>query len=75
MHSFTTIIFTAGYTAEPKGVMLTHRNILANIHAIQLKAQIKDKETVLGVMPFFHSFGFSLTLWGVLTLGHTLCQF
>jgi acyl-[acyl-carrier-protein]-phospholipid O-acyltransferase/long-chain-fatty-acid--[acyl-carrier-protein] ligase len=66
-----TVIYTAGSTAEPKGVLLTHRNILSNIQAIQLKAGIMDKEVVLGVMPFFHSFGFTLTLWAVLALGHT----
>ncbi len=65
-----TVLFTAGSTGDPKGVMLTHRNILSNIHAIQQQARLSEKETVLGVVPFFHSFGFTLTLWAVLTLGH-----
>lgn len=65
------IVFTTGSTSEPKGVMLTHRNILSNIWALQTVAKISAKEVVLGVVPFFHSFGFTLTLWAVMTLGHT----
>ena len=64
------LLFTAGSTGDPKGVVLSHRNILSNIHAIQQQARLAKKETVLGVVPFFHSFGFTLTLWTVLALGH-----
>lgn len=64
------LLFTAGSTGEPKGVVLSHRNILTNIHAIQQQTGLSEQETVLGVMPFFHSFGFTLTLWAVLALGH-----
>ncbi len=64
------VLFTAGSTGDPKGVVLSHRNILSNIHAIQQQARLSEKETVLGVVPFFHSFGFTLTLWAVLALGH-----
>ena len=66
------IIFTAGTTGEPKGVMLSHRNILSNINAVIAHARIYDRQTVLGVLPFFHSFGFLLTLWGPLVLGHSV---
>ncbi len=66
------ILFTAGSTGDPKGVMLSHRNILSNIHAIQQQARLSEKEVVLGVVPFFHSFGFTLTLWTVLALGHSV---
>lgn len=64
------ILFTAGSTGDAKGVMLTHRNILTNVHAIQQQARLSEREFVLGVVPFFHSFGFTLTLWAVLALGH-----
>lgn len=67
-----TLLFTAGSTGDSKGVLLTHRNILTNIHAIQQQARLSNHETVLGVVPFFHSFGFTLTLWTVLTLGHSV---
>jgi acyl-[acyl-carrier-protein]-phospholipid O-acyltransferase/long-chain-fatty-acid--[acyl-carrier-protein] ligase len=64
-----TLIFTSGSTGEPKGVVLSHRNILANIHQINAHLQILPEEVVLGILPFFHAFGFTITLWTVLCLG------
>lgn len=66
------IIFTAGSTSKPKGVVLSHRNILSNINAIKEQGQIKSGEIVLGVIPFFHSFGLTMTLWAPLCLGETV---
>lgn len=63
------IIFTSGSTADPKGVVLSHSNILSNIHAIRMRGQVSPGEIVLGVVPFFHSFGFTMTLWAPLCLG------
>lgn len=67
-----TIIFTAGSTSDPKGVVLSHGNILSNINAIKEQGQIKAGEIVLGVIPFFHSFGLTMTLWAPLCLGETV---
>ncbi|MCC7528229.1 MAG: AMP-binding protein [Candidatus Melainabacteria bacterium] len=67
-----TIIFTAGSTSDPKGVVLSHGNILSNINAIRAQGQIKPGEIVLGVIPFFHSFGLTMTLWAPLCLGETV---
>ncbi len=67
-----TIIFTAGSTSDPKGVVLSHGNILSNINAIREQGQIKTGEIVLGVIPFFHSFGLTITLWAPLCLGETV---
>ncbi len=64
-----TIIFTSGSTGDPKGVVLTQRNILSNIHQFALQARIiPQKDVVMGVLPFFHSFGYTVPLWAVLTL-------
>ncbi|MBS0266199.1 MAG: MFS transporter [Planctomycetes bacterium] len=63
-----TIIFTSGSTGEPKGVMLTHHNIRGNVDAIEQLFQLKGSDVLLGVLPFFHSFGFTGTLWTVLSL-------
>jgi acyl-[acyl-carrier-protein]-phospholipid O-acyltransferase/long-chain-fatty-acid--[acyl-carrier-protein] ligase len=61
--ALATVIFSSGSTGIPKGVMLTHRNILANIDAIGQVYQLSRKDVLVGVLPFFHSFGFTGTLW------------
>jgi acyl-[acyl-carrier-protein]-phospholipid O-acyltransferase/long-chain-fatty-acid--[acyl-carrier-protein] ligase len=61
--ALATVIFSSGSTGVPKGVMLTHRNILANVDAIGQVYQVSDDDVMLGVLPFFHSFGFTGTLW------------
>jgi acyl-[acyl-carrier-protein]-phospholipid O-acyltransferase/long-chain-fatty-acid--[acyl-carrier-protein] ligase len=58
-----TVIFSSGSEGEPKGVMLTHRNILTNIEST-MRAFPHDKhDGMMGILPFFHSFGFMATLW------------
>jgi len=63
-----TVIFTSGSTGEPKGVMLTYRNIASNVDAIDKVIQLRSGDTMLGILPFFHSFGYTVTLWGPLAL-------
>ncbi|MGH7199835.1 MAG: AMP-binding protein, partial [Planctomycetaceae bacterium] len=58
-----TVIFTSGSTGEPKGVMLSHHNILSNINAVDELFHITRDDVLLGILPFFHSFGFTATLW------------
>jgi acyl-[acyl-carrier-protein]-phospholipid O-acyltransferase/long-chain-fatty-acid--[acyl-carrier-protein] ligase len=64
-----TVIFTSGSTGDPKGVVLSHRNVLSNIHQVNSHVAILTEEVVLGILPFFHSFGYTITLWTVLCLG------
>jgi len=61
--SVATIIFSSGSTGVPKGVMLTHRNILSNVDAVLQVYQLQHDDVLIGVLPFFHSFGFTGTIW------------
>ncbi len=63
-----TVIFTAGSTGRPKGAMLTHRNIGSNIEAFNQIIRLTADDVLTGVLPLFHSFGYTTTLWTVLTL-------
>jgi acyl-[acyl-carrier-protein]-phospholipid O-acyltransferase/long-chain-fatty-acid--[acyl-carrier-protein] ligase len=67
--SLATVVFSSGSTGVPKGVMLSHRNILANVDAVAQVFQLKSDDVMVGVLPFFHSFGFSVTLWLPLIAG------
>ena len=58
-----TIIFSSGSTGEPKGVMLSNDNISCNIESLFDVLRVKDKDCLIGALPFFHSFGFTVTLW------------
>ena len=64
-----TVIFTSGSTGMPKGVMLSHANISHNVDAIDRAVKLNREDTVLGVLPFFHSFGYAVTLWAAMSLG------
>jgi acyl-[acyl-carrier-protein]-phospholipid O-acyltransferase/long-chain-fatty-acid--[acyl-carrier-protein] ligase len=63
-----TVIFTSGSTGIPKGVMLTHHNISTNVEAIDQVVHPRHSDLILGVVPFFHSLGYTVTLWGPLLL-------
>ncbi len=62
VHELATVIFSSGSTGEPKGVMLTHSNIFSNIEGFYQVGQIQRNDVVMGVLPFFHSFGFTACL-------------
>lgn len=68
-HAEATVIFTSGSTGDPKGVVLSHHNILSNVMQIDEQVHLHPNEVLLGVLPFFHSFGFTVTIWTALCLG------
>ncbi len=67
--NLATIMFTSGSTGEPKGVLLTHGNITSNLEGLYQVFNIKSNDVMLGILPFFHSFGFTGTLWFPLLSG------
>lgn len=64
-----TIIFTSGSTGRPKGVMLSWRSIEANTGMVDTLLHLRQDDVMLGVLPFFHTFGFTITLWTPLAMG------
>lgn len=70
-----TIIFSSGSTGEPKGVVLTHRNIAANADASIRTLEIGPTERLFGILPFFHSFGYTVCLWAPLNAPCTAVYF
>jgi acyl-[acyl-carrier-protein]-phospholipid O-acyltransferase / long-chain-fatty-acid--[acyl-carrier-protein] ligase len=68
-----TVIFTSGSTGTPKGVPLTLMNVASNIQGFDQYISVKPTDNFLGILPFFHSFGFTVTLWGAMTLPCSAC--
>lgn len=66
------LLFTSGSSGEPKGVVLTHRNIFANCAQISSLSILPDTAVLMACLPVFHSFGFTVTLWYPLLRGCTV---
>jgi acyl-[acyl-carrier-protein]-phospholipid O-acyltransferase/long-chain-fatty-acid--[acyl-carrier-protein] ligase len=62
LDDLATVIFSSGSTGEPKGVRLTHYNVGSNIEQLEQVFGLNRRDCLLGVLPFFHSFGFTGTL-------------
>ena len=58
-----TVIFSSGSTGDPKGVMLSHFNLMSNISQVGQVFMLDHRDRILGILPFFHSFGFMAGLW------------
>lgn len=67
--SVATVIFSSGSTGAPKGVMLSHHNILSNIEAMRMVFRVSARDNIASALPFFHSLGFTATLWFPLVSG------
>ena len=63
-----TVIFTSGSTGTPKGVMLTYANVASQVDAVEQVVHFRSDDVVVGVLPFFHSFGYTITLWTAMSI-------
>lgn len=69
LDDIATIIFSSGSTGAPKGVLLTHANIASNVEQLNQVFMLGPNDRILGILPFFHSFGFTGTLCMPAALG------
>ena len=69
LDDIATVIFSSGSTGEPKGIPLTYRNVTSNTAAAVDHITLVPGDRLLGVLPFFHSFGYTLILWLPVQIG------
>ena len=62
-HKEAILLFTSGSTGEPKGVVVSHRNVVGNVSQFRELLDAKKNDAILASLPFFHTFGSTVTLW------------
>jgi len=62
-HSEAVLLFTSGSTGDPKGVVVSHRNIVGNVSQFRQLLDATKDDAILASLPFFHTFGSTVTLW------------
>jgi 4-coumarate--CoA ligase len=64
--------YSSGTTGISKGVLLTHRNLVANIAQVIAPAQVREDEKIIAVLPFFHIYGMQVLMNTGLRAGATI---
>ncbi|HEY1582824.1 MAG TPA: AMP-binding protein [Chthoniobacterales bacterium] len=62
-HEEAVLLFTSGSSGDPKGVVLSHRNLVGNVAQFRVVLDATRDDLLLASLPFFHSFGCTVTLW------------
>ncbi len=74
-HTEAVLLFTSGTTGEPKGVVVSHRNVVGNVTQFRVLLDAKKTDAILASLPFFHTFGSTVTLWYPLIEGVRIVTF
>lgn len=69
------LLFTSGSSGNPKGVALTHHNVMANVIQFSSRLGMDTNDSILGSLPLFHSFGSTVTLWYPIISGLNLVTY
>jgi acyl-[acyl-carrier-protein]-phospholipid O-acyltransferase/long-chain-fatty-acid--[acyl-carrier-protein] ligase len=69
------LLFTSGSSGNPKGVVLSHRNMISNVIQFGSRLGMKSGDSILGSLPLFHSFGCTVTLWYPIICGVDLVTY
>ena len=64
--------YSSGTTGLPKGVMLTHYNLVANLQQTTAVEKIKPDDTLIGILPFYHIYGMTVIMGAALRSGATI---
>ncbi len=64
--------YSSGTTGTSKGVMLTHRNLVANVAQVLVPADLREDEKIIAVLPFFHIYGMQVLMNTGLRAGATV---
>src|SRR4026207_1734810 len=62
-HREAVLLFTSGTTGEQKGVGIRHRNVVGNVSQFRQLLDARETDAILASLPFFHTFGSTVTLW------------
>src|SRR5438128_1230587 len=62
-HADAVLLFTSGTTGEPKGAVMSHRNVVGNVLQFRQLLDARKTDAILASLPFFHTFGSTVTLW------------